>query len=146
MRKSDWSSSWKRLSRSFKRHHEKGFAIVVGHRVIVCGGRSYRNQSRLWRVLDAYHARFGIEFLIQGSADGADYLAWQWAEDRNVPVGSYPARWDEHGKAAGPIRNREMLTEGKPDVVLAFPGGPGSRNMVAQAENAGVKVYKIDWT
>lgn len=32
----------------------------------------------------------------------------------------FPAKWNEHGKAAGPIRNQQMLTEGKPDVVFAF--------------------------
>ncbi|MEM9912925.1 MAG: hypothetical protein AAF922_19365 [Pseudomonadota bacterium] len=44
------------------------------------------------------------------------------------------------GRAAGPIRNKEMLDEGCPDLVVAFPGGRGTANMVKQAQAAGVEV------
>jgi hypothetical protein len=38
-----------------------------------------------------------------------------------------------------------MLVEGKPDLVLVFPGGAGSENMFAQAREYGVARQKIDW-
>lgn len=47
------------------------------------------------------------------------------------------------GKAAGPIRNQRMLDDGKPDRVLAFPGGRGTANMVKLAKAAGVPVHEI---
>lgn len=83
--------------------------------------------------------------IIEGEARGADTLAKQWAEERYLPVEKYPANWDTHGKAAGPIRNKQMLTEGKPDLVIAFlaPNSRGTANMISQAEKAGVPVKVI---
>ena len=34
-----------------------------------------------------------------------------------------------------------MLAEGKPDLVVAFPGGAGTANMIEQARAAGVRVF-----
>src|SRR4051812_13644503 len=108
-----------------------------GIRIIVCGGRGYRDRGAVFRALDRLHAERGIDFLIQGAADGADYLAWQWADERGVACGSYPARWDVHGKRAGGLCNQAMIEEGKPDGVVAFPGGRGTGDMVRRAEAAG---------
>ena len=55
----------------------------------------------------------------------------------------YPAPWKRFGPSAGGIRNQQMLDEGKPDLVVAFPGGKGTADMVRRAENAGVKVIKV---
>ena len=111
-------------------------------RIIVCGGRDYRDRQAVFDALDRLHAKRGIDFLIQGVADGADYLAWQWANERGVPCGSYPAHWDEHGKRAGPIRNQKMIEEGKADGVVAFPGGAGTADLVRRAEAAGITVWR----
>jgi hypothetical protein len=109
---------------------------------IVCGGRDYRDSERVNRVLDAAVARLGIEAIVQGVADGADYLAWQWADARDFPCGSFPANWKEHGRRAGPIRNQTMLDEAKPFCVIAFPGGRGTDDMKQRAREAGVPVYE----
>lgn len=94
--------------------------------------------------MDKIHTQYGpITFGIQGGANGADYLFWQWTDARGVPCGSYNADWKAHGKAAGFIRNQQMLDEGKPNLVVAFPGGPGTAHMVARARAAGVRVVEI---
>ncbi len=55
-----------------------------------------------------------------------------------MPVEAYPAEWARYHHAAGPIRNKQMLTEGKPDLVIAFHNdiekSKGSKNMVALAK------------
>lgn len=51
----------------------------------------------------------------------------------------------KYGKSAGPIRNQTMLDDGKPDLVLAFPGGRGTADMVAKAEKHGIPVRRIGW-
>ena len=58
-------------------------------------------------------------------------------------VETYPADWDRHGKSAGPIRNRQMLAEGHPDLVVAFPDtvSRGTWDMIGAARHAGVKVW-----
>lgn len=118
-------------------------AATEGLRVLVCGGRDYRDARRLRDIMDALHAKRPIALLIHGDALGADLLAEAWADARGVALRAYPAEWKKHGKGAGPIRNRQMLTEGRPDLVVAFPGGRGTADMVRQAEAAGVKVLLV---
>lgn len=77
-------------------------------------------------------------------ARGADSLAVQWARGYKITVEAYPARWSVYGKKAGYIRNKEMLDEGKPDLVVAFPGGKGTSMMIELARKAGVRVIEID--
>lgn len=111
-------------------------------KVIVCGGRNFRSPAQVWKELDRLHAEFGFTALMQGGATGVDGFAREWAA-RKPEVHRYvcKAEWDKYGKAAGPKRNARML-EWKPDLVIAFPGGPGTANMVAQATEAGVKVHR----
>jgi hypothetical protein len=108
-------------------------------RVLVCGGRNYRDRRLVFHTLDSL---VGISTLIHGCASGADGLAARWARARGVPQEPYPPNWRRYGLAAGPIRNQQMLDEGRPDLVVAFPGGKGTFNMVDKAEGAGVRVLR----
>lgn len=111
-------------------------------RVLVTGGRHYSDQPALFATLDGVHASRAITAVIHGGASGADRLAGRWGQARGVSVEVYPADWDKHGRAAGPIRNQEMLGK-KPDLVVAFPGGKGTADMVRRAKAAGVKVVEV---
>jgi hypothetical protein len=81
--------------------------------------------------------------IIHGAAMGADRWADVWAARVNVPVKRFRANWDRYGKSAGPRRNQKMLDEGKPDLVIAFPGGSGTADMVDRARTAGIPVTEI---
>ena len=107
-------------------------------RLLVTGGRTFRDFRTLAETLDALHAKTPVSLLIHGAAPGTDSLAAAWAAFRHVPAQAYPADWTTHGKAAGPIRNQQMLTEGRPDAYLAFPGGKGTADMVARCKKANV--------
>lgn len=110
-------------------------------RVLVCGGRDYNNKDLVFEELD----KIQPSFLIEGGAKGADTLAWRWGNINLSPdqKRSFPANWDKHGKAAGYIRNQQMLDEGKPDLVLAFPGGKGTADMVRRAQKLGITVIEL---
>lgn len=90
--------------------------------------------------------QYDIRCIIEGEARGADTLARKYAERHKIHVLPFPAQWDLHGKAAGPIRNTEMLRVGKPDLVIAFMAkdSRGTKNMVSQAEKAGIPVYVVN--
>lgn len=111
-------------------------------RVLVCGGRNFHDAEFMDEVLNNLYYTHGIDLVISGMARGADTLAVKWAEDMDVQTAKYPADWAKHGNAAGPIRNRKMLDHGKPDLVVAFPGGVGTADMIRQAKRAGVKVME----
>ena len=103
-------------------------------RILVCGGRDAKDAPWIRQSLSA-HIHDG-DVLIHGCALGIDSIADDWAKGRDVAVLRFRANWDKHGKAAGPIRNQQMLDEGKPDMVIAFPGGKGTENMVKLAKRA----------
>lgn len=113
-------------------------------RVLVCGGRAYEEREHLFVTLDRLHRARGITLVIAGGARGADTLAEEWAKDRSVPHQIFHAEWDTLGRPAGPIRNQRMLDEGKPDLVVAFPGGKGTADMVRRAYEAGVRVMEVE--
>lgn len=110
-------------------------------RILVCGGRTYSDWERVKYVLDC--VRPTIEVIIQGGAKGADALAKQWAKERHLPCEEFLADWSKYGKRAGHLRNTQMLVAGKPDLVIAFPGGKGTANMIAQAKAANVYVLEV---
>lgn len=111
-------------------------------RILVCGGRDYQDWKRVYKALDHLQAKRGISCIIHGAAPGADTLAAQWAKERGVIVEPWAADWKRWGNAAGPKRNAEMIREGRPDAVVAFPGGPGTADCTRQAEAAGLKVWR----
>lgn len=125
-------------------------------RVLVCGSRTFTDYEKMKRILDGYD----ITDIIEGEARGADRLAGVYGKDRGIPVHKFPADWDTHGKAAGPIRNKQMLVEGKPDLCIAFLGpvaiseftsglsdskySRGTKNMIDQAVKAGIETKVIE--
>lgn len=122
-------------------------------RVLVCGSRTFTDERiirlALFGAVAEAHALLGDLDVIHGGAQGADALAHQVAVNDLLDVEEYPADWDTHGKAAGPIRNQQMLDEGKPDLVLAFVDKPlaesrGTADMVRRARAAGVPTYVVE--
>lgn len=97
-------------------------------RVLVCGGRDFEDRAALYAALDRLHGQRCFTLLIAGGARGADTMGEHWARDRGVRTRIFMARWAIEGRAAGPIRNARMLREGRPDLIVAFPGGKGTAN------------------
>ena len=105
-------------------------------RVVVTGGRFYADKT----YLESELSKLGITELAHGGQTGADALAGKWAESVGVPSVCFLADWATYGRPAGPIRNRRMLVEFKPDLVVAFKGNNGTENCVKQARHLGVPV------
>lgn len=127
-------------------------------RIAVTGGRDYTDAARIGSLLGEYA---GI--LVHGAAPGADSIAAEWWR-RNCGTKAcepHPADWDgpcrdtckpghrrqrkdgsTYCPAAGAYRNQEMVDSGI-DVLIAFPGGTGTADMVKRAKAAGVRVRKV---
>lgn len=107
-------------------------------RFAVTGGRDYAD----WAVIKAaLEEAPSTAVLVHGAARGADSLAAALWESFGRPTEAHPADWDRHGKAAGPLRNQEMVDSGI-DLLIAFPGGRGTADMRRRAEAAGVRVIR----
>lgn len=112
-------------------------------KVLVSGGRDFDDMELMFHVLDEINERYKIKKIIQGFAKGADRLAHVWARQRKVKS-TYKkyqvtdVMWKKQGKKAGHLRNKKMLDEESPDLVLCFPtGGPGTKNMIKQCKEGG---------
>lgn len=112
-------------------------------RVIVCGGRDYDDHVRLFQALNKFHVQKGITLVIEGGATGADENARIWAESAGVTCVTCHANWHKQKKAAGPIRNQDMIDKLSPDCVIAFPGGSGTADMVNRAKAANINVWEV---
>lgn len=126
-------------------------------RVLVCGGREFRDWEWMFQTLDRLSKNLGgIEMIVHGAAPGADSWADTWAKDRGIEVKPEEADWsnishpdaviryhpngEPYDAKAGHRRNRLMLDKWEPDLVVAFPGGKGTSGMVKLAKDAGVPV------
>lgn len=108
-------------------------------RVIVCGGRDYSDEIAVHNQIVSLPDGC---IVVHGGASGADRLAARVASRRGLTVEMYPADWNKHGRAAGVLRNQQMLDFGA-DLVIAFPGGRGTADMVRRARKAGIPVREI---
>jgi hypothetical protein len=119
-------------------------------RVLVCGGRNFADGRQLRDELcdlvwcrGRFKGQPQVGTIIHGCASGADRLAGAFAMSCGLAVVEFPAEWAKYGNAAGPLRNQQMLDEGKPDLVIAFHGGLGTQDMIRRANKAGVPVISI---
>lgn len=115
-------------------------------KVLICGSRTWDKPAPIRAVLNGLMASFRPLIVIDGGAPGADRIAHDWTGFQADGHECYPADWEQYGKAAGHIRNQQMLDEGDPDVVFAFVDKPleeskGTHNMVSRAREADVPVY-----
>ena len=116
--------------------------------VIAAGG----GRDLAWpyqRIAAELLARTGgrpVHLLLHGGARGADAAIGRAAQQLGWPALVMPAQWQLHGRAAGPIRNRELLEQAiaravahsSPGcltsvLVVAFPGGAGTASLVQQS-------------
>lgn len=133
-------------------------------RVLICGGRDFNDPTLFLEAWRAFEVANGpITTVIEGGALGADRMAKRYGEDFGATVRTFEADWydlshpkariktDKRGRKydalAGFRRNQQMIDEGEPDWVIAFPGQNGTADMVKRARKAGIPVFEVGlWT
>jgi len=113
--------------------------VKVYDRILICGPRKWDVYLPVFCVVAGLYKHNGNFTLIHGDAKGVDKLAAKAAETFGLDIDAYPADWSK-GAAAGPVRNREMLRDGKPELVVAIGYGRGTVDMVNAARNEGLLV------
>lgn len=108
-------------------------------KVAVVGSRGFSDYKLLSETLD----KIKITMIISGSAKGADTLGEQYAKENNIPTKIFYPDWEKHGKAAGMIRNTDIINEA--ELVVAFwdQKSNGTRDSIQKAEKAGKKILII---
>lgn len=108
--------------------------------VAVCGGRDFADREFMADVLEQEIK--ATDVVVTGDATGADRLADEWARRNYNHVIRIPALWDQYGRAAGARRNAVIATLSL-RLLIAFPGGPGTADMVRKARAAGIEVLEV---
>lgn len=116
----------------------------LGIRVIICGGRDFKDPGLLYTTMDQLHAEHNFTLVINGGAKGADTIGRLWAKSRSIACVTIPADWDLYGRSAGPIRNKQIIKEQHPEMVVAFPGGRGTENMKLLARQYNIPVIEVE--
>lgn len=111
-------------------------------RVLVCGSRLYPNRAKVYALL--LSMKQDIQSILSGAAKGPDTWAIEFAREHGIAVELYPAKWFEHGKRAGYIRNEQMINT-KPDLVIAFWDdlSKGTKHTIDLAEKHGIECRVI---
>lgn len=118
-------------------------------RILICGSRKWKDGQFIRQKLAQALIRsafFVDSVVIHGGAAGADTLGGEAARFLMVDrIEVFKPNWNKYGKSAGFKRNQQMLTEGKPDLVLAFQlnNSSGTQDMIDRAQKAGVPVQKF---
>ena len=117
-------------------------------RLLVTGDRTWKDEGLIHAFLTIYADTYPDLVIIHGGANGADSIAGDIAESMEIKTLEFRADWDRHGRAAGPIRNQQMLDEGKPNAVVAFhknlQSSRGTLDMVRRARKANLPVTWLD--
>lgn len=116
--------------------------------LIVPGDRNWADRQFLFSVLDGLDAQKRIDIVICGHARGADQCGHAWGVARGRTVHCFPAQWEKHGRAAGPIRNQVMLDDlvslrDSHDIMVVgfhddFANSRGTQDMIRRSREAGV--------
>lgn len=111
-------------------------------KIAVVGCKSFENFKWIKAVLDTYEPEPFI--LVSGGAKGVDTLGEEYAKVRGLETIVFPAQWKRYGKAAGPIRNKQIVDAS--DRMYAFWDckSSGTRNSIGLAKKKGIPLFIID--
>lgn len=116
-------------------------------KLIIAGSRTFNDYDVLKKEVDEFLSEISaVEMpieIVSGGATGADSLGERYAKERHLPIRVFKADWDKDGKAAGPIRNKEMAKYSHGLVAFWDQKSSGTANMIAVASINGlaIKVY-----
>lgn len=113
------------------------------NKIIIAGGRNFNDYPLLKQRMDFFTQNMGDVEVVCGKAIGADTLGEQWAKENNHNIAYFPADWDNLGRGAGHIRNRQMAKYGTHLVLFWDGSSKGSASMLKYAQQHDLKVREV---
>ncbi|KKL85798.1 hypothetical protein LCGC14_1951150 [marine sediment metagenome] len=115
-------------------------------KVIVAGTRNFGDPIVVFMAIDSSPWKHQITEVVSGCAQGVDQFGEDYARLKGIKVVRFPADWNKHGKAAGPIRNKQMALYADALVAVWAGRSRGTKNMIDEMERIGkpVHVY-MEW-
>ncbi len=110
-------------------------------KVIIAGSRTITDRELVEAAIKA--SGFEITEVVCGMARGVDTVGFNWARDNNITVKEFHADWVKHGRAAGPIRNKQMAEYAEALIAIMAPNSRGTKNMIETAIKRGLKLWEV---
>ena len=114
-------------------------------KVVIAGSRKRESLTDLLTVFKAIEdSGFQITEVVSGMCPygGVDFLGELYAEWKRLGIAQFPADWVRLGKAAGPIRNQQMLDYADAVIVVWDGKSRGSSHMLSIAKASGKPVFE----
>jgi hypothetical protein len=110
-------------------------------KVIIAGSRTIKDSAHLMVALNLAK-EMGIEIteVVSGGAAGADRLGEAYAVGKGLPIKKFLPDWNKHGRAAGPIRNKEMVKYADALIALWDGHSTGTSTTIMYAQDKGIKI------
>jgi hypothetical protein len=116
---------------------------VPGMRLMLVGGRHFADEELVNAALTAVHHSLPVSVLIHGGSVGIGAAAEIWAAKAGVNIVRYPP--PRTGSRADNVRrDLFMLEDGRPDALLAFPGGRRTQKLTGFALDSGLQVIRAE--
>ncbi len=116
-------------------------------KLIIAGSRDLLNLRIIDHrfIEDAIYSVYEIfpEEVVSGNSGVADKSGEKFAYLNCLKITKFPADWGKHGKAAGPIRNREMAEYADALLLLWDGKSRGSANMKREMEKLKKPIYEV---
>lgn len=110
-------------------------------KVIVAGSRNITDKNVVGDAMQNSGWDIEVSEIVHGGARGVDSLAEFWAWLFKIKCKIFYPDWDKYGKAAGPIRNREMAKYADALVAIWDGKSRGTKNMIEEAKKRNLKIY-----
>lgn len=117
-------------------------------KIIIAGGRDFQNYELLVKNCNQiieFLAKSNKVEIVSGCARGADNLGIKYAIEKGITTSLFPANWNEHGKTAGFIRNKEMANHANALILFWDGKSKGSRHMLDTMQKLNKPVYIIKY-
>jgi aspartate aminotransferase-like enzyme len=118
-------------------------------KILVSGSRYYKNYRKILSFLTRMKQKHSEVIVVEGGARGADTLARKACEKLNIKCKEYNANWEKYGRAAGPIRNQQMLDDNDDIEIVAIfheelNKSKGTKDMLKRARKANKEIVKFN--
>ena len=112
-------------------------------KLIIAGSRDYfPSENSIIRFLVEKNIP-KVKELVCGMCSGVDMCGKNWADNYEIPIKEFPADWKTHGKAAGPIRNKEMAKYADALLLIWDGKSRGSANMKQEMKKLNKPIYEV---
>lgn len=124
----------------------KSKKLMLSMNILVCGSRNIKDKDVIYECIENAIQEIDCDDmkLISGDANGVDKISQDWAKDNNVKIDIYQPNWNKYGKAAGPIRNSQMIKNADFVVAIWDEESSGTKDTIIKAKEHNITHIVFD--